>query len=209
MEDLAARLRQCKKPSGDEGRRIADEMNESHYMLTGWGLEYGEVPAGGEFLDIGCGGGRTLYRLAEAVPEGIFYGVDYSMDCVNWSKEYNKKWIDQRRMEVRHGSVEALPFSENRFDFITAVETVYFWPDLIGNFREVYRVLRPGGQFVIILAAYENPAFAGTNQVFTQSGDMKIFAPEELTEALERAGFSKVDVHTRPEKNWICCVNRK
>lgn len=42
-----------------------------------------------------------------------------------------------------------LPFEAERFDLVTAFETVYFWPDLPKSFREIRRVLRPGGTLLI------------------------------------------------------------
>ena len=48
------------------------------------------------------------------------------------------------------GDVATLPFSENSFDLATAFETVYFWPGPTESFREVCRVLKPNGLFLIV-----------------------------------------------------------
>ena len=48
---------------------------------------------------------------------------------------------------MQQASVAELPFEAEQFDVVTAFETVYFWPELAQNFREVYRVLKPGGVF--------------------------------------------------------------
>ena len=48
---------------------------------------------------------------------------------------------------MQQASVAELPFEAEQFDVATAFETVYFWPELAQNFREVYRVLKPGGTF--------------------------------------------------------------
>ena len=50
---------------------------------------------------------------------------------------------------LQQASVAELPFEAEQFDVVTAFETVYFWPELAQNFREVYRVLKPGGTFFI------------------------------------------------------------
>lgn len=50
---------------------------------------------------------------------------------------------------MQQASVAELPFEAEQFDVVTAFETVYFWPELAQNFREVYRVLKPGGIFFI------------------------------------------------------------
>lgn len=50
---------------------------------------------------------------------------------------------------VFQGSVEHMNFTDASFDVVTAFETVYFWPGLPKCFQEVYRVLKPGGIFLI------------------------------------------------------------
>ena len=49
-----------------------------------------------------------------------------------------------------------LPFPDGMFDLVTAVETHYYWPDLVADMREVLRVLKPGGTFVLIAEAYKD-----------------------------------------------------
>ena len=50
---------------------------------------------------------------------------------------------------VWKGSVEQIIFADSWFDAVTTFETVYFWPDLPQCFREIYRVLKLGGRFLI------------------------------------------------------------
>ena len=59
----------------------------------------------------------------------------------------NETAIADGRCAVLQGSVADMMFADNWFDAVTAFETVYFWPDLPRCFREVWRVLKPGGTF--------------------------------------------------------------
>ena len=65
------------------------------------------------------------------------------------SKKVNQAAIAESRCAVLQGSVADMVFANDWFDAVTAFETVYFWPDLPQCFREVYRVLKPGGTFLI------------------------------------------------------------
>jgi SAM-dependent methyltransferase len=47
-----------------------------------------------------------------------------------------------------------LPFPKDKFDLVTAVETQYYWPDLVADMREILRVLKPGGTLVVIAESY-------------------------------------------------------
>ena len=102
-------------------------------------------------------------------------------------------------------SVAELPFEPEQFDAVTAFETVYFWPDLLQCFREVYRVLKVGGTFLIC-----NEANGDTDkdEKWTEIiGDMTIYKDIELKAYLEQAGFHDVQIHKK--KSWLCITARK
>ncbi len=82
-------------------------------------------------LDVGCGGGRTVHKLAGIATEGKVYGIDFSEESVTFSRRTSQRWIELGRVEILHASVSCLPFSEHMFDLVTAVETHFFWPDLV------------------------------------------------------------------------------
>jgi ubiquinone/menaquinone biosynthesis C-methylase UbiE len=130
-------------------------MNWSHSAVTDWGLQHVSIGPHDTILDIGCGGGRTIAKLAEQCTAGKVYGVDYSETSVAASCKTNSAAIAHGRVEVRHGSVSQLPFHEGAFDLITAVETHFWWPDLPGDMREVFRVSKPGGKLILIAEVYK------------------------------------------------------
>ena len=136
-------LRQVRKPSGWLGMRMARAMNLSHATMTDWGLQQLTAVKGAAILDVGCGGGRTVQKLASLAPEGTVIGLDYSPASVAVSRETNAKEIEAGRVRIEQGSVAALPFPDGAFDIVTAVETHYYWPDLPANVREILRVLNP------------------------------------------------------------------
>ncbi len=100
-------------------------------------------------LDCGCGGGANIKTLLKLCPKGKVQGIDYSAVSVEKARKVNAGAIAAGQCTVQQASVAELPFEAEQFDVVTAFETVYFWPDLAQNFREVYRVLKPGGTFFI------------------------------------------------------------
>ena len=80
---------------------------------------------------------------------GVVKGVDYSPVSVEKAKKVNEDAILNGRCVILQGNVADLIFAAEQFDLVTAFETVYFWPDLLQSFREVHRVLKPGGMFLI------------------------------------------------------------
>ncbi len=139
-------LNQCSKPSGWLGRVNLWNMNHRHSKVTAWGLQHISIGKGDTILDVGCGGGATIVRLAARADDGKTYGIDYSEESVAASRKTNHKLLAAGRVEVVLGSVSHLPFPDEMFDLVTAVETHYYWPDLQADMQEVLRVLKPGGR---------------------------------------------------------------
>jgi len=181
-------------------------MNGGHSKLTDWGLTHVAVGPRDTVLDIGCGGGRTVAKLAAMVREGRVSGIDHSDASVAVSRKTNAA---AHNVEIFHGSVSALPFPDATFDVATAVETHYYWPDLVANLREVLRVLKPGGTFVLIAEAYKGGKHEKVMQQFERIAHVKLLRPDEHREVLASAGFSDVQVDELRDKGWICATGRK
>ncbi|WP_446899074.1 class I SAM-dependent methyltransferase [Clostridium sp. LBM24168] len=204
MSEIARRLDQCRKPSGREGKTVASEMNRDHFELTSWGLDKVDIKENFMILDIGCGGGKTINRLAGLIKSGKVIGVDYSKDCVEWSKEFNSQFIKEGRVNVYNSSVERLPFKDGQFDLITAVETIYFWPDLINNLKEIKRVLKPSGKFVIINEMYMDNNSEEQYEEYVDK--MNIYTPEELYKIMAKIGYKDIKMEIKEDKHWICYI---
>src|SRR6185312_5698594 len=112
------------------------------------------------------------------------------------SLKENRPWIEQGRVQIVEGSVSQLPFPDQMFDLITAVETHFWWPDLTADMREVWRVTKPGGTVVIIAEVYKAAPtkLAAMIEKHLPSFGMKLLTVDEHRELLENTGFSQVEV---------------
>ena len=197
-------IRQCRKPTGWLGRRLARAMNIGHGGLTSWGLEPLHIEPDSRVLDIGCGGGQTVRRVAEIATAGRVDGVDYSTASVSVAQERNADLIAAGRVRVQQGSVSQLPFGDAAFDAVTAIETHYYWPDLSKDFREVLRVLKPGGAFMLVAEAFKGRRMDWAHRLIMQGVLRSNYLTlEEHRRALLDAGFVDVTVETNESRAWM------
>jgi SAM-dependent methyltransferase len=202
-------FRQVRKPRGWLGGRVVRAMNLSHATMTDWGLQQVTVLRNAAILDVGCGGGWTVRKLAAKAPEGKVVGLDYSAASVAVSRDTNVQQIEAGRVQIEQGSVAALPFPDCTFDLVTAVETHYYWPDLPANVREVRRVLKPGGSFVLIAETYRGGPFRLLYGIVMPLLRAAYLSDEEHRNLLTQAGFAEVATEHLPGRNWIFATGRR
>jgi len=203
-------VRQCRKPKWLVGRFVLARMNAGHSGLTEWGLSHLEIQRNATVLDVGCGGGRTIATIADTATMGQVHGVDYSPASVAASRAYNAGRIAEGRVDVQEASVSNLPFPPSTFDIVTAIETHYYWPHLSTDVKEILRVLKPGGAFMILAETYKGRSFDWLfRPVMTGLLGATYLSVDEHRELLSSAGFSDVQVSVERAKGWICAVGRK
>ncbi|MBL8048640.1 MAG: class I SAM-dependent methyltransferase [Chthonomonas sp.] len=147
----------------------------------------GELAPGGDVLEVACGGGMGLghlLRVSNTVTAGDF---DPAMvEVVN--KYYEKRLVAQRLDAMN------LDFADASFDCVLLLEAIYFVPDAARAVSEAFRVLRPGGKFMI---AAPNPLFVSFNAAPYST---KYFSPLEFKKLLEDHGFSAETLCGFPEE---------
>lgn len=186
---LKSFFNQCARPEGSLGRAMLCFMNYTHAPLTNWGLKLVNVQDGWTMLDVGCGGGFTIRRLLKRSKDAQVYGIDISEESVTKARQVNAEVLD-KQVYVTQGSAEQLPYNDEMFDLVTAVETVYFWPNLPDCLQEVRRVLKPGGKFAIMVEVVDS------DSKWTSIVDgMTAYTPEQLKTLLDDAGFIQTEIH--------------
>lgn len=200
-------IRQVKKPDRFAGRFFAWLMNDSHAPLTDWAFTHLEIPEGATAMDVGCGGGRTINKLAAKAPQ--VYGIDYTAGSVAASRAHNKRLIAEGRVHVEQASVSRLPFADDNFDLVTAIETQYYWPNLQDAMKEIFRVLKPGGQLMVVAENYKgarNDAVLGPVMKLLGSSRLSMDDHRALFLA---AGYKGVEIVEERRRRWICAIGTK
>lgn len=196
-----------RKPQGKLGNIQLKSMNKEHTPVSLWGLKHLNINPDDVILDVGCGGGININRMAKDAKN--VYGIDYSIESVKLSREVNEKLIDNGQVEIHEGNVKDLPFEDNTFDIVTAFETVYFWLDIEKCFGEVKRVLKPGGTFLIGMESNGSDNFI--MKFWKHFIDMELYTDKEITSFLQNNDFSEITAYIRDgrKKQEIIKINGK
>ena len=194
------------KPKGFGGNIMVNMMNIGHSSMAEWGFTHINIQDNDMSLDIGCGGGANIKKLLEKSPKGKVVGIDYSEVSVKKSIKINKSAIERKRCEILQGNVQELPFANAAFNLVTAFETIYFWPDINQSFRQIYRVLKKSGVFMICNESNgENDKDKKWTEIIKE---MKIYTSEQIEYSLEKAGFTHIETN-KNDKGWLCVVAQK
>ena len=198
----------ARKPEGFLSKIMVNGLNGGgHAAMANWALAMVTIGRDDRILDIGCGGGANIARLLQRTLQGTVTGIDFSPVSVQKSTKVNAKAIQEGRCKVLEGNVADLPFAEGSFDVVTAFETIYFWPDIEHCFNEVKKVLKPGGQFVIVNESDGSGEMDAKWESMIEG--MHTYTPEEIRQHLTNVGFRDLNITVNEEKRWLCTTARK
>jgi SAM-dependent methyltransferase len=184
--------RQSRRPSGWLGEIVARVMALETAPVNRLALDELSLQAGESVLEIGCGHGRTLARLAE-VPRSTLAGIDPSEVMVRLARRRLRRTLDARRAEISLASSAKIPHPDGRFDAAFAVHVVYFWREPRADLGEIRRVLRPGGRVLLGYRPRDEQTLA-----MLPAGVYALRTVDEIEALLAESGFVEIRTVERP-----------
>ncbi len=166
-----------------------------HYLATRTEL------SGKNMLEVGSGrGGGANYIARYLNPERIV-----GMDLADNAVKFAQKNFQQPNLAYRQGNAEALPFEDSSFDVVLNVESSHAYGSVPNFLKEVHRVLRPGGVFLITDMRGE-PGLKLLQQQLSDSG-MRLEEETDITrnvvEAIEKEEPAKKERIRRLVPKWL------
>ncbi len=202
---VAEKITQCMKPHGEEGFETIENMNLNHKEISEFAFSIVDVGSDDNILDIGCGGGVNIEKFLK-LTSGNVDGLDYSEVSVEASIKQNHIAVENGRCNVIQADVSDMPISDEKYDLVSAFETIYFWPEIGETFKEVSRIIKPDGQFMIAQGTDGNHP---DDELWLSTVEgMHVYTAPELKEYLLDAGFSSVESHVK-ENDYILVVIAK
>lgn len=180
----------------------------------------------GSVTDVGCGAGYLLQTLAKEMPEIKLVGVDVSKKMIERAKANFDSQGLSGRAEFKEGSSEHLPFEDQTQDFIVSTGALHHFADPTSAFNEIYRVLKPGGQMLMLDFRRDAQWFFFGFIRFVQNVALRImglnalrrineptgsllasYTKEEIREIMSKSDFSTWIIEGKP--SWIYIWGRK
>ena len=196
------KITQCMKPHGSEGIQTIKNMNENHRQISEFAFKCIKVNKKDKILDIGCGGGVNIEKFLK-LTDNTVDGLDYSEVSVSESVKRNRNAIGEKRCEIIQADVSKMPIDDNSYDIASAFETIYFWPDIENAFREVLRIIKPNGHFII--AQGTDGKHPDDEKWLNTIEGMSVYTSDELEKYLLNAGFKSVE-YFKKENDYILVV---
>ncbi|MGD2182920.1 class I SAM-dependent methyltransferase [Lusitaniella coriacea] len=152
-------------------------------------LEFVKLPKNPRILDLGCGTGRLLHRLAGQFPELQGTGFDLSPQMLNQACQ-NNSFRD--RVTYIQGNAETLPFEDEQFDAVFNTISFLHYPNPQLVLSEVRRVLKPQGRFY--LADYALRDDLNRLVPFSRSG-LQFYSPQQREQLGQQVGLPCLSHH--------------
>jgi ubiquinone/menaquinone biosynthesis C-methylase UbiE len=124
-------------------------MARTNVDCGAWVTDLLEITPNDRVLEVGFGPGMVIQQLAKLAAAGHIAGIDQSREMVEQARARNAIAVRSGHVELRHGSVESLPFDDNSFDKALAINSMQVWPHPVAGLREIRRVIKAGGSIAL------------------------------------------------------------
>ena len=180
-----------------------DSVPQGANMGLGCGnpVALASLKPGETVVDLGSGGGFDCFLAAKEVGKtGRVIGVDMTPEMVSKARK-NAEGTETGNVEFRLGEIEHLPLADSSADIVMSNCVINLSPDKLGVYRDVYRVLKPGGRLAIsdIVATAPLPEKIRSDLSLVGACVGGAATIEETEEMLNEAGFS--DIRIIPKDN--------
>lgn len=183
-------IKQSQKPSGLIGRVITKIWSFYFKKLSLWAIKQTTISDNYRILEIGYGGGSTIKNLLALNKNLEIHGIDISKGSYRTAQRVHSDSIRKGSVQLKIGNVENMPYQNNYFDRIFAIQTHIFWKDIKKSFQEVYRVMSSNSTLIIA---------SEKEKIHYHMTDYR--TSHEFSQLLTSIGFSKIE--EKQNRNWI------
>jgi ubiquinone/menaquinone biosynthesis C-methylase UbiE len=194
-EELQAIASQLKHPTGEKGIEMGNMMNETNINMTKHSIQNLNISKENKILELGHGNAGHVEFLFEQAENLKYHGLEMSELMFQEARQINRNFVSQKQAFFSLYDGNKIPFEDESFDKIFTVNTIYFWQKPEELLSEIYRVLKPSGNFCLTFAEED---FMKTLP-FTQF-EFKLYSTEKAQGLIKKSDFKIVYTETQTEK---------
>lgn len=170
-------------------------MEEGHLAVTRLIVGMMELRPDSHILDVGCGTGWATRLLASRAQDGVAVGIDVSGEMIRQARDHAG---NPPNVNFRVLGAERFPFHDGVFTHCLSIESLYYHPDLASSFREMLRVLTPGGRAYLMVNFFkENPYVHHWAQLLEVP--VHLLSGDDYCRIAREAGFARCTHQTIPD----------
>lgn len=158
--------------------------------------EFALIKEGDVVIDLGSGAGNDAFvARAIAGDKGKVIGIDFTDEMISKARE-NADKLGFNNVEFRKGDIENMPVTASKADVIISNCVLNLVPDKEKAFKEIFRVLKPGGHFSVsdVVASGELPASIKSGAELYAGCVSGAIIKEEYLGLIEKTGFDNIKV---------------
>ncbi len=157
----------------------------------------------GLLLDVGCGPGNIILKVAQRCPHLSIVGVDYSANMVRAGRRAAGELGLENQVFFNQGSADQLPFADGTFDIVLSNSVLHHLMNPSKAFEEMLRVAKPDGTVVVrdlrrpsrlafpLHVRWHGRHYSGIMKRLFEDSVRAAYTPDELAGLLLRSGMSK------------------
>lgn len=177
-------------------KRYSKLAEDTCCLSCGGAVDFAAPKEGETCLDLGSGRGTDVLRMAESVGEtGFVYGVDISDGMINKARK-NAEKLRINNVKFLRNDLEKLEIKDYTIDLVISNCTINHSKDKLSVWKEIYRVLKPGGRFVVsdIYSIQEVPVEYKNDPVAISECWAGASTRDKYIETLKKAGFPSITI---------------
>ena len=194
-EELQAIAAQLKHPTGEKGVEMANMMHETNINMTRHSIQNLNIAAANKILELGHGNAAHLEFVMQQAEKLTYYGLEMSELMFQEARQINRNYVSQKQAFFSLYGGNAIPFQDSFFDKIFTVNTIYFWQEPEKFLLEIYRILKPDGNFCLTFA---EESFM--KQLPFTAYEFTLYSTEKVQQLIEKTAFKIVYTETLTEK---------
>lgn len=181
-------MSQFAKPTGFFGKILAKGMARGHKEFYKNALKAINPKKDDKYLEIGFGSGIFIKKYMSHVSK--IAGIDYSEDMVKLASDINRNLVESGKAEFKQGYASSLPWADNEFTVVAAIEVFFFLNETEKTLKEIFRILKPGGRLIIEMAFNKDDGVDHKRHI--KKMNLKLYSGKEMKKLLNEAVFSDI-----------------